>query len=341
MSNPAMVGEVNKLVKDQLMSVRVVCFPGIGTLRVERVGAKRLSKRTILPPHRVVTFSSQAEGEPFPNAIARAAGCDAEQAFTVYERWCSYVLINGVLTIEGVGVLKQKHFTPDQAFDKQLNPQGYAPMQLHLKQRLDWAIWCGIAAILFAVGFGGYQFLQMQPDPGEVLPALTTQTPAGQAVVVPQADALAESVVAETVDEKSEPADAAEAGNSTAGKSSSVATDPQSGSVDMGRKSAAGQPAETPASKSAADSQPVANEGPAKLVSGRRYVVLGVFSTPENAARAVQAAEKQVPGIRCSVYVFGDKWMISPFSSEDIAACTRFVIEYNDRLPDIWVYRAH
>ena len=77
------------------------------------------------------------------------------------------------------------------------------------------------------------------------------------------------------------------------------------------------------------------------MVPGRSYVVLGVFSTPENASRAVQAAEERVPGIRYSVYVFGNKWMVSPFSGEDAAACARFMKEYRDRLPDIWVYRAH
>lgn len=341
-----MVREVNKLAKNLLTTVRVLCLPGIGTLRVERVGAKRLSKRSILPPHLIVTFSPQEEGEPFPDAIARAARCDREQALTVYERWRSYELADGVLTIEGVGVLREKHFTPDAAFDKQLNPQGYAPIKLRPTRRFDWAIWCGIVAILLAVGFGGYQFLQMQPDQGEELPELTEQTVVGADAAAEQADALAEAVVPAIATEKAESVDSADnaaaAANSSAERVSAVPVGRQPESSDKGENTAADRPVEIPAAKSVISSQPAANTAaePAKLISGRRYVVIGVFSTSENAARAVQNAEKRVPGIHCSVYLFGKKWMVSPFDAQDAAACARFVNEYNDRLPDIWVYTA-
>lgn len=344
MSYPAMVVEVNRLAENLLITVRVLCLPGIGTLRVERVGAKRLSKRSILPPHRVVTFSSQEQGEPFPDAIARAAGCDREQALAVYERWRSCVLTDGVLTIEGVGVLKQKHFTPDAAFDKQLNPQGCAPMQLRPERRFDWAIWFGIAAILFAVGFGGYQFLQMQPDSGGELPVLTSQGVAGGSVAGQQADVLAESIVPEIGSEMVEPApaaneipmdaDAASAQSVPAGEASESSVERHNAAVQSSGVSS-GEPAANALSAAHAAGEP------RRMVPGRSYVVLGVFSTPENASRAVQAAEEQVPGIRSSVYVFGNKWMVSPFSDEDAAACAQFMKEYRDRLPDIWVYTAH
>lgn len=76
------------------------------------------------------------------------------------------------------------------------------------------------------------------------------------------------------------------------------------------------------------------------MVSGRRYVVLGVFSSPANAARAARDAGTRVAGIRCAVHPFGAKWMVSPFASDDAAACTRFVNEYGDRFPGLWVYAA-
>lgn len=345
MSNPAMVAEVNRLAENLLATERVLCLPGIGTLRVERVGAKRLSKRSILPPHRVVTFSSREEGEPFSDAVARAAGCDREQAIAVYERWRSYALADGVLTIEGVGVLKQKHFTPDPAFDKQLNPQGYAPMQLHPKRRFDWAIWFGIAAILVAVGFGGYQFLQMQPDPEEEFQVLTTQGVAGGDVAGQQPHALAESVVPQIGGEKNKPAPAANEAPVDADAVSEMALAGKT--VHPSNSSGEGNEAIAEASRVFSD-EPAADAlsasdttvAPQPLVSGRRYVVLGVFSTPQNAQRAAQSAEKRVPGIHCQVYVFGQKWMVSPFSAEDAAASAQFVNRYNDRLPDIWVYTA-
>lgn len=339
-----MVGEVNRLAENLLLTERMLRLPAIGTLRVERVAARRLSKRSIVPPHRVVTFSSQEEGEPFPDAIARAAGCAREQALAVYERWRSYVLADGVLTIEGVGVLRQKHFSPDPAFDGRLNPQGYAPMRLRPVRRFDWAVWFGIVAILLALGFGGYQFLQMQPDIDRVRPDVT-QTLVGNDAEVEPADALSEAVVPEPSIGGGEPA--------VPEKKSAVSAEPH-GSPSTDNASANQAPAPNGQARTVVDGRsesasaapgairPTAGtaEEPSRLVSGRNYVVFGVFSTPENAGRAVQAAEKRTPGIRCSVYVFGEKWMVSPFEAEDALSCSQFVNEYNDRFPGIWVYKA-
>lgn len=81
-------------------------------------------------------------------------------------------------------------------------------------------------------------------------------------------------------------------------------------------------------------------DAPASLVSGRRYVVLGVFSTPENAARAVDAAAEKDPSVRCGIYRFGTKFMVSPFESADTEACALFVRNYSDRFPGLWIYTA-
>ena len=83
-----------------------------------------------------------------------------------------------------------------------------------------------------------------------------------------------------------------------------------------------------------------ASTEPASLVSGHRYVVLGVFSTPENAARAAADAEARDASVRCGVYRFGDKFMVSPFEAPDAEACTLFIRNYSDRFPGLWTYTA-
>lgn len=326
MSNPVMVGEVNKLAGNLLAAGQTVCLPGIGTLRMRRVGAKRLSGRSVLPPQRVVDFSSKEEGTSLAEAIARAAGCDEPQDRSIYDRWLSYVLTDGILTIEGVGVLKHKYFTLDPAFDKRINPQGHEPLRIRPVRRFDWAMWCGIAAILVAAGFGGYQFLQMQSDPDGRIAAAESAANVAVEPIGPSepADALAEAVVPEDSTLSTE----------------AVTSGPEG--VSATERGAAARPESSVAEPSAAPDRvahPTA-EAPAGLVSGRKYVVLGVFSTPENAARAVRDAAERVPDVQCAVYAFGAKWMVSPFEAGELAPCTKFVNEYGDRFPGLWVYTA-
>ena len=155
MSNYPMVNEINRLVGDLLAEGGEVFLPGVGSLYTERRGARRISRRSVLPPSRAVSFTSQERGVSLVAEISGAVQCDAAEAQDVYDRWLARTLENGVLTIEGVGVLKLKHFTPDAAFDRRLNPQGREPVRIKPARKFDWALWIGIAAILVALGFGG------------------------------------------------------------------------------------------------------------------------------------------------------------------------------------------
>ena len=125
MSNYPMVDEVNRLVGNLLAAGSGVFLPGVGSLFVERRGARRLSKRSVQPPCRVVSFSSQQQGVSLADELARTLHCDAAGAQDVYDRWLSRTREGDVLTIEGVGVLKFKNFTLAPAFDRLLNPQGH------------------------------------------------------------------------------------------------------------------------------------------------------------------------------------------------------------------------
>lgn len=176
MSNYPMVNEINRLVGDLLAGGGEVFLPGVGSLYTERRGARRISRRSVVPPSRAVSFTSQERGVSLVAEISGAVQCDAAEAQDVYDRWLARTLENGVLTIEGVGVLKLKHFTPDAAFDRRLNPQGREPVRIKPARKFDWALWTGIAAILVALGFGGYEFLKLYDEGPEEI-AQTTGIP--------------------------------------------------------------------------------------------------------------------------------------------------------------------
>lgn len=338
MSNHPMVDEVNRLVGNLLATGSGVFLPGVGSLFVERRGARRLSKRSVQPPCRVVSFSSQQQGVSLADELARTLHCDAAGAQDVYDRWLSRTREGDVLTIEGVGVLKFKNFTLAPAFDRLLNPQGHEPVRIKPARRLDWALWVGIAAIVIAAGFGAAEFLRINssdvPEPGaaaevaRTLPAADAGIPADSSATAGVTDDGTATAVAGT-----KAAETDVAGSSAAGAAGTADSAGDRADAAVTRADA------KPAGLRPGSAARVSTE-PASLVSGHRYVVLGVFSTPENAARAAADAEARDASVRCGVYRFGNKFMVSPFEAPDAEACTLFIRNYSDRFPGLWTYTA-
>ena len=324
MTQYPMVDQVNRLTGNLLAAGGELYLPGVGSLCVRFHGAKRLSARLVEPPSREVVFTSQQRGVSLVDEIARVLRASASvegpqaggehvaaQAQDIYDRWLMRTRQDDVLTIEGVGVLKFKHFTPDEAFDRRINPQGHTPVRIHRPRRFDGAMWIGIAAIVFVVAFTAYWWLGNRRDAAAGAAASETVT------LVAGAPDAAESLPA-----AGSPADSAAVG--TANPESAGHVEPEAATPAVGGSDS---PADTAA-------------GPARLVSGRRYVVLGVYSTPENAARAARLALEKDGSFRCGVYRFGAKFMVSPFESEDAEACTLFIRAHAETFPGMWTYTA-
>lgn len=311
MNGNPMEEQIGRLVGNLLAGVGEVYFPGVGSLYTERQGAKRLSRRTVLPPCRTVAFTSQQRGVSLVDEIARALLESGEyedpeaEAQAVYERWIERVHQVNLLTVEGVGELKFKNFILDEAFDLRLNPQGHEPVRIRVQRRFDWPLWVGVAAILVAVVYGGREFLLLYPEETET--AAVAEVPAAPdslPVAGGATDALAETPAVELpkAEEPVLPADAV------------------SGTMP--------------------EQKYEVSETPMALLPGRHYVVLGVFSTPENAVRAAQEAVAKDPVFRCRIYYFGKKYMVSPFSSDEAAMCTNFIREQGDVFSGMWTYTA-
>ena len=74
-----------------------------------------------------------------------------------------------------------------------------------------------------------------------------------------------------------------------------------------------------------------------RLTSKRYYVVLGVFSTGANAAKAIREAKLTEGG---GVYYFGSKFMASAFESDDAAEAKRYKSENRGAFSELWIYQA-
>lgn len=306
-TNP-MTDQVNRLIGNRLAAGCDLFMPGIGSLYVEQIGARRVSKRLVEPPCRVVNFTSQERGASLVDEIVVAARCEAEKAQSIYDRWLDSVLGDNTLIIDGVGAIQFNNFIPEPEFERLLNPQGRTPVKVGAGGS-GWMLWGGIVALVALLGIGYFVYCEYAAEKAEV------------------EDMLAEIVAEESV-----------ADSSAANVPSAETPVAAANTAVPGAEKAAGA-AQTPAP--VAESRPQGTvEAPASLVSGHHYVVSGVFSMPENAARAVDRLRSDDPAVQCVVYRFGNKLMVSPFESANLEACQNFTRANRPRWSDIWIYSA-
>lgn len=334
MSNNPLEEQVGRIVGNVLAAGGAICLPEVGSLCVERHRAQRLSRRTVQPPYRAVAFTSQQRGVSLVEEIARVLGIsgmaadEAERtAREVYARWLGRAREGDTLTVSGVGVLRFKHFTLDEAFDRRLNPQGHAPVKVRPAGRPDWVIWLGAVAIVAAAGIGAYSYLTTRPERPAETAAVPPQTANVEAAAGGDSVTLAQSL--------SNPVPAAD-GAAPAAPSTAA---PSAAEVPVPAQAPAAG-AVQPAPESSARPAAASADEPARMTSKRSYVVLGVFSTPENAARAARNAASEDVAVTCGVYRFGGKYLVSPFESDDPEACTLFIRAHAERFPGMWTYTA-
>lgn len=345
------VEQVDRLIGNLLARRHAVRIEGVGSLTVERQAARRLSRTEMLPPRMEVRFTKKPQGQPLDELVAEAlrranpkAGEELLRRRTgeIVARWlsCAADKEAKTLTIGGVGSLQGDEFRMEEAFDRRLNPRGMQPVKIRRRSRFDWVTAFGLCAALLTVGGAAWWIAEQglpfgapeqnvivrtsRPAPDAALPADTLRT---------TADTLAATTLPAAGEERAAtngtpPANAA--GNDTQ-RTDATAQRPEAGPT-RGEES-------DRTSQNAARREADATV-PAPLASGRHYVVLGVFSTPDNAARAVLTAAEQEGTFRCGVYRFGEKFMVSPFESEDREACTLFIRAHAEQFPGMWTYTA-
>ena len=325
--------QVGRLVGNLLAGGGEVFLPEVGSLYVERRGARRIDRRHLLPPCRTVLFTSQQRGPSLVDEIARILRVNGvrpehpeSEARTVYDRWIAQAREDDTLTVAGVGVLRFKHFKPDPEFDRRLNPQGHEPVRVRAPRRFDAVLWFGVAAIVCVLGGTAWWWygLRGQSGASDVRPAVErrAETLGTESAAMP-ADSLSGEAL---------PAGRAEIASGDVGPAENAVR------TDTGVKTAADP--ETAAVRNAAPVRSGDGVVPSRMVSGRHYVVMGVFSTVRNAERAVQAAASKDVAISCGIYCFGSKFMVSPFESEDPEACRLFARAHEERFPGMWTYTA-
>lgn len=149
------MSQTDNLIFNELAAKRDVCLPNVGSLIVRCTGAKRLSARRLLPPHTDILFSKESRGTSLVDTIAAVAGVSQERASAIYGQWLQNSLREGVLTIEGVGVIRESGFVADLQFDNLINPMGNK--EIRIRPLTNWlVISFAVLCLLFAIGVAGY-----------------------------------------------------------------------------------------------------------------------------------------------------------------------------------------
>lgn len=304
-----MIEEVNKIIYNMLISGRGVHLPDVGSLFIERQGARKISEDRLLSPRNVVAFSSREQAPSLIDEIVAIAGCAHEQAADIYARWIAKTRTEGVVTIGGVGELKGKSFVMEKSFNSAINPKGVKTLIIRRRSNGWLYAVCGVCVVL-ALCVCAYLMW------GDKL--------------LPKRDAVPERV--ELLAEQSEAEPAANA--ATAAEEVTSTDAPQAG--------AASQPSQpTPASQPSQAVQPAqvtAVQSSGQSATYAYYVVMGIFSTDANASRAIEQVRSKISNAACVVLPFKDKFMVTIYGSNSREECNTYARSYRDIYPDLWVY---
>lgn len=311
-----MVEEVNKIIYNMLIGGKVVLLPGVGTLYIERQGARRISKDRLLSPRNAVNFSSQSdEGSSIVDEIVAIAGCGEEQARDIYDRWLSKTREGKRLTIGGVGVLNDKSFSPEPGFNAAINPGGVKTLVVRQRNNTWLYAVSGVcAAVALCVGiymlagdslFGGVSVVDGN-DAGPVA-----------ATVAGDSTQLAQPVTGDSL-------------------SAAAAVTPAAEGAAAQQTAVSAQSA--PAATTATPSALTAEETAAASADYRFWVVAGVFSTEQNASRALEQAAKHIKDMDGRIVPFKGKFIAAVYGSDKRTDCNAFAKSYSDIYPDLWIY---
>lgn len=312
--------EMGKIVGSLLLMGESVTLPEVGTLYVVQAASRRLNSSSVLPPRRTVDFSSNIEGLLLTDQLAHLLQCSSEEALAVYQRWLAQSRKDNVLTILGVGELRQKSFVMEREFAAKLNPQGVEPVEVAHSKRMPWWEWSLLSLVVVAlVVVGGWWLLGDENQPFESGEQSAAITPSEQI------DVAVQEPVEQLEAEDDKPQEVAK----DSVKSVPAAEEPKAENIQ-------------PQTKVATDAVGADQMEINPTVSGMSYVVLGIFSTESNARRAVAQAVKRytLSESECRIFNYGSKFLVSldeqPSREEAQIVATRYRTAVG--IKDVWVY---
>ncbi len=285
-----MVGEVNKLIFNTLISEGAVYLPDVGVIFLHRIAAAEVARDRVAAPRFSVQFSSQMKATSLVDVISNVASVDSAQAEDIYFRWLDKVRSTNGVDIEGVGRVVNKSFVAEEQLIKSLNPLSVNEIKITRRRSNRGFVAAIITLIVLALaGYILYANLDFTSPKTEVAEVIKEQGSEPKMEVVTE-----ESTVPSEVNDN----------------------------VDM--------PTETVVVEEVNDWRVAADI--------RHWVVIGSYSTTENAERAIAALSEKYSELMFDYIRLGSMYAVSPFGSSDITDCEAFKSEYKREFTQMWIH---
>lgn len=292
------MNDIEKYIFDSLASGKGVNLPGIGFLYVGRQAAELLPKGKVRPPQNKVFFS-EGTNPSFGSA----------ESIPGYAAWLaeSIQVSSNILEITGVGVLRGRVFYPSVELHGVLNPEDNSPVKAGHKAGKWKKVFVGVlvvgtAALVMWLVVSIDFWTRKESDPAQETIAYEEQRDAsarGESTIAPAVAAEAEEEI--NIDKEA--------------KLQEKSTE------DIIQKNLEGY-----ASEEAAAS------------SKTYFLVAGVFAEQANADKMISADPLKIGSGNYSKMPFGDKTLVSAYSSHDKASVEKRRRELSTLNEALWIY---
>lgn len=295
-----MINEVNKLIFNTVIRHKSLHLPDVGTLSIVRQPATISSNNQIIPPRYIVELSQNNEAVSLIDTIISETGVEPNRAKEIYYRWLDKSREGSMLKIGGVGVIDNNSLRCDNELIKRLNINN-EPLFFTRKRSFK-PLWAVLScAVVICLIYGGWHlYNNRQIDITELVTIVTDESNTSSVESLNESNSVDNSVITANTDN----VDTLENTNNET-EIEEVTTK----ELDWRKGS-----------------------------DIRHWVVVGSYSTVENAERAIADIEKRMPDAKCDYFKLGSMYAVAAFGSSESNVCQEYKRAHIDDFPQAWVY---
>ncbi len=294
---------ISMLIFNALVRRQSITLPDIGSLRVITRAPMIEKKRVLIPPANLVVYANAEfpECTSIITLIALSGNKDEAQAWDDYNSWLATARVDGAIQINSVGEIRDGRFLATTELNEILNPVSPTPMELPRQTGIGQILLWAIGAIVVGGAISIGIITLLDRD---------TFPDDKKQMTVTEAPA--------TFDSSAQEQDAA------IGEDAPI-DNPTAGSGD----GVAAETAPTPSANSV-------------VATGQwgYYVVIGSYSTDENANKFIGQAKETDPTLTYyKLPLGGGKTMVYTSLSASAQEAERLKNQCSTSFPDAWVFK--